>query len=354
MKNSLVIFLVVAFSLLAQANTKASNKEFYDTRYKFIQEYIEELKELQKKNSNYRGAVVESLSGSFFSSFSKKKQADTDQQALNACEKSNQKKCKVRFQSFKINPEYNRYAVYNNDSKFLDAGAYEVPSLIVRNYKGVVFLKSTSNYSHEKQEIGCTTNKLDNNFIIDIISSEIDIYPSSFLQSSGLKFVMICDKILYGPSKKEGPEGVAPSHYDQTLGVFFLSAEKIKKQISARGTSVIKHVFHHEYYHIIDSALTKGVLDQEWVKINKFSYSKKKLKANLTKMLNNKKGFISQYAMNNEFEDKAEVFAYLITRNKEMKKILAQDPVLFNKAKLMISRMKQLSPDINRSFWSRL
>jgi hypothetical protein len=348
MRNNLIVFFIFFFT----TTTYANNKEFYENRYKFIEEYISELKKLQKKNPNYRGAVVESLQGSFFAAFDKKDQSTVDQKAIQICQKNNKKKCKVRFQSLKINPGYNRFATYNSANKLLDVGLYEVPSLVVEKHRGIVFLKSTSNYFHK--DIGCTTNQLDHSFVVDMISSEINIYPSSFLNKSGLKFVMICDKILYGPSKSEGPEGMAPSHYDQSPGVFFLSLEKIKKQINSGQANVIKHVFHHELYHIIDSTLTKAVLDEEWVKTNKFPYSQKKLKANFKEILNDKKGFASKYAMNNEFEDKAEVFAYLITRNKEIKKYLAQDSILFNKAKLMILRMKKLSPDINGSFWSKL
>ncbi|MDC0954191.1 putative zinc-binding metallopeptidase [Pelagibacteraceae bacterium] len=348
MKNKIIFFLIFFFT----TTTYANNKEFYENRYKFIEEYIAELKKLQKKNSSYRGAVAESLQGSFFSVFDKKNQSTIDQKAIEICQKNNKKKCKVRFQSLKINPNYNRFATYDPTKKILDAGLYEVPSLVIEKHKGIIFLKSSSNYFYK--DIGCTTNQLDHNFVVDIIRSQINLFPSSFLNQSGLKFVMICDKIQYGPSKLEGPEGMAPSHYDQSPGVFFLSLEKIKKQVNSGRVDIIKHVFHHEFYHIIDSALTKAVLDEEWVKINKFPYSKKKLKAQFSELLNDKKGFISKYAMNNEFEDKAELFAYLITRNKEMKKYLAKDPILFDKAKLMILRMKKLSPDINSSFWSKL
>ena len=135
---------------------------------------------------------------------------------------------------------------------------------------------------------------------------------------------------------------------------FFLSLKKIKKQIDSGQIDIVKHIFHHEFYHIIDSKLTKAVVDEEWVKINKNPYSNKNLKADFSDVLKNQKGFISNYAKNNEFEDKAEIFAYLITKHQKTKKILAKDPILFEKAKLMIKRMKSLSMDINQQFWSRL
>ena len=90
------------------------------------------------------------------------------------------------------------------------------------------------------------------------------------------------------------------------------------------------------------------------MKLNRNPYSNENLKANFQKILADQKGFVSNYAKNNEFEDKAEVFAYLITKHQEMKKILPQDRILYNKTKLIIQRMKSLSSEINRNFWSKL
>ena len=328
----------------------ANEKFFYEGRSQFILEYIAELKKYQKKNINYRGAVAESLSGSFFAGFNKKSQSEVDQLALDICFKKKGKKCKIRLQSLRLNPFYNRLATYNANEKILEVGTFEIPSLIVNTYKGITFAKSTSNFKGKK--FSCEKNSLNNDFIVNIIQSQISIYPISFLKKSGLKYIMICDNILINNGSR--PEGLAPSHYDQSPGVFFLSLKKIKKQIDSGQIDIVKHIFHHEFYHIIDSKLTKAVVDEEWVKINKNPYSNKNLKADFSDVLKNQKGFISNYAKNNEFEDKAEIFAYLITKHQKTKKILAKDPILFEKAKLMIKRMKSLSMDINQQFWSRL
>jgi len=105
---------------------------------------------------------------------------------------------------------------------------------------------------------------------------------------------------------------------------------------------------------VIDSTLTKAVVDDDWVKINKNPYSSENLKANVNEVLSDGRGFVSHYAKNNEFEDKAEVFAYLIAKNKKMRDVMTKDVIIFRKAKLMIKRMKTLSNDINGSFWTKL
>ena len=123
--------------------------------------------------------------------------------------------------------------------------------------------------------------------------------------------------------------------------------------ISARKAKVIRHTFHHELYHVIDAKLTLIDLDNEWSKINKNPYSKTLIVSNL-KLLNDGKGFITNYAKNNVSEDKAEVFANLINDYKATKEIIKNDKIIFKKTQLMISRLKKISPSINKNFWDNL
>ena len=44
----------------------------------------------------------------------------------------------------------------------------------------------------------------------------------------------------------------------------------------------------------------------------------------------------------------------LITKNSEVKKLLNDDKVLFDKTKLLISRLRSISPSINKNFWDKL
>ena len=66
------------------------------------------------------------------------------------------------------------------------------------------------------------------------------------------------------------------------------------------------------------------------------------------------KGFISEYARNNSAEDKAELFAFMISEHKKFKQAVSKDEVLLKKSKLMISRLKGISPEINKNFWKKL
>ena len=116
---------------------------------------------------------------------------------------------------------------------------------------------------------------------------------------------------------------------------------RVKKEI-------IRHLFHHEFYHVIDTALSTVGIDDQWSKLNKQSYLENS-PAEGPFINNSVEGFISSYARNNHAEDKAELFAFMITKHNEFKKILPKDEILFNKSKLMIKRLKSLSKNIDSS-----
>ena len=171
------------------------------------------------------------------------------------------------------------------------------------------------------------------------------------MNNSGLKFIMICEELTLEGNKVAG---IAPGHYDQSPGVFYISANELKDaRNDPRVKSLLRHVFHHEFYHIIDSQLTNVIIDNQWEKINKIEYSSVNISGDLN-LDNSINGFVTQYARNNQNEDKAELFAMLMTKNSDVKQLLNKDEVLFNKAKLLISRLKSISPSINKNFWNKL
>ena len=49
-----------------------------------------------------------------------------------------------------------------------------------------------------------------------------------------------------------------------------------------------------------------------------------------------------------------ELFAFMIAQHKEFKKAIAKDEILLKKSKLMISRLKGVSKEIDKSFWKNL
>jgi succinate dehydrogenase flavin-adding protein (antitoxin of CptAB toxin-antitoxin module) len=341
-----LLFLAIFFCEIAYANDQ---NNFYESRYNFLKNYIEQLKTLQEKDKNYKGSVVETISGSFFISFGRDSQNKIDLETLNKCNLKEGVDCKVRFQSLKKNKDYNRLAKFDKKNDLLFSLENKIDSKIVDEYKEIVFLKNIKTFNQKNFE--CKKNVTPFKQLIYLIKKEIDVYPIEFINNSGLKFVMICETLILNESQVVG---VAPGHYDQSPGVFYISANQLKDvKNNPKVQSMLKHVFHHEFYHIIDSQLTNVIIDNQWEKINKIEYSSVDISGDLN-LDNSINGFVTQYARNNQNEDKAELFAMLMTKNSDVKQLLNKDEVLFNKAKLLISRLKSISPSINKNFWNKL
>ena len=341
-----LLFLAIFFCKITHANNQ---NNFYESRYIFLKNYIEQLKALQEKDKNYKGSVVETISGSFFISFGKSSQNKIDLKTLSKCNLKKGIDCKVRFQSLKKNKYYNRLAKFDKKNNLLFSLENKIDSKIVDEYKKIIFLKNTNTFNQKNFE--CEKNVTPFKELIYLIKKEIDVYPIEFINNSALKFIMICEELTLNESKVVG---VAPGHYDQSPGVFYISANQLRDvKNNPRVQSMLRHVFHHEFYHIIDSQLTNVIIDNQWEKINKNKYSDTEISGDLN-LDNSINGFITQYARNNQSEDKAELFAMLITKNSEVKKLLNEDKVLFDKAKLLISRLKSISPSINKIFWNKL
>jgi succinate dehydrogenase flavin-adding protein (antitoxin of CptAB toxin-antitoxin module) len=341
-----LLFLAIFFCEIAYANDQ---NNFYESRYNFLKNYIEQIKTLQDKDKNYKGSVVETISGSFFISFGRDSQNKIDLETLNKCNLKEGVDCKVRFQSLKKNKDYNRLAKFDKKNDLLFSLENKIDSKIVDEYKEIVFLKNIKTFNQKNFE--CKKNVTPFKQLIYLIKKEIDVYPIEFINNSGLKFIMICETLILNESQVVG---VAPGHYDQSPGVFYISANQLKDvKNNPKVQSMLKHVFHHEFYHIIDSQLTNVIIDNQWEKINKIEYSSVDISGDLN-LDNSINGFVTQYARNNQNEDKAELFAMLMTKNSDVKQLLNKDEVLFNKAKLLISRLKSISPSINKNFWNKL
>ena len=98
-----LLFVILFFQTNAfSGSSHVQNKKFYADRYKFVENYIKTLKDYRKKNSKVFGSLAETIDGSMFVAISST-QMDSDKKALEECKKKKGKKCKVRFQSLKIN-----------------------------------------------------------------------------------------------------------------------------------------------------------------------------------------------------------------------------------------------------------
>ena len=345
----IILFFVINInSAHSSKNHSSDNREFYENRAKFIKEYIDDLKQKKKLNNQFKGSVVETVWGKIYTRLGTDSQAKLDELAVKDCKDDGGIDCLVRFRSLKKNPKYNRYAKYYPSKSSLKVLDEFISSKKVFSTKGIDILIATKDFKNKKN-FSCTKSKSNFKDILNILRKEIEIYPVSFLKNSGLKYVIICEELT---DRGENPAGLAPSHFDQSPGVFYVNISAIKS-FNKEKVGVIKHVFHHEFYHVIDAKLTKLYVDDEWNKLNKQNYSDVLL-VDRNVIDNSIKGYISKYARNNLAEDKAELFAFMISQHKAFKNTLAKDDILIKKTELMISRLKAISKDIDKNFWKRL
>ncbi|WP_440647105.1 putative zinc-binding metallopeptidase [Candidatus Pelagibacter sp. HIMB1521] len=351
------IFVILILSVFIHNQLYAGNitpevRQAYKERTEFVKKYISTIKENRKKNKKFKGSIVEAVSGRLYTSWGTLSQYELDQKALKNCKSDGEIECLVRFRTLKKNLKYNRYAKYINSKSSLKVLGEHIRSKKKFSSKGIDILISTENFKN-KNDFFCGQTKSNYKDVINNLVKEINVYPVSFLQNSGLKYVMICEKIT---DKSLGfePGGLAPGHVDQSPGVFYLNLSAVNKIKNSKAKKdYIRILFHHEFYHIIDSKLSLMQLDEAWEKINKVDYSNDLITGGIG-IDTSVEGFISGYARNNSAEDKAELFAFMVAQHKEFKKAIAKDEILLKKSKLMISRLKGISKEIDKSFWKKL
>ncbi|WP_440678595.1 putative zinc-binding metallopeptidase [Candidatus Pelagibacter sp. HIMB1611] len=351
------IFVILILSVFIHNQLYAGNitpevRQAYKERTEFVKKYISTIKENRKTNKKFKGSIVEAVSGRLYTSWGTLSQYELDQKALKNCKSDGEIECLVRFRTLKKNPKYNRYAKYINSKSSLKVLGEHIKSKKKFSSKGIDILISTENFKN-KNDFFCGQTKSNYKDVINNLVKEINVYPVSFLQNSGLKYVMICEKIT---DKSLGfePGGLAPGHVDQSPGVFYLNLSAVNKIKNSKAKKdYIRILFHHEFYHIIDSKLSLMQLDEAWEKINKVDYSNDLITGGIG-IDTSVEGFISGYARNNSAEDKAELFAFMVAQHKEFKKAIAKDEILLKKSKLMISRLKGISKEIDKSFWKKL
>ena len=67
-----------------------------------------------------------------------------------------------------------------------------------------------------------------------------------------------------------------------------------------------------------------------------------------------KPGFLNRYATSGVEEDKAEIFAHLMTEYALVGKRAATDDVIFKKMSAMKALLAKFCPDLNEVFWDEL
>ena len=176
--------------------------------------------------------------------------------------------------------------------------------------------------------------------------SEFALYPPELVKKTELKRVVFCTNLSFAGQKRTA----VPDFEHDTL---YLDV--------ARGmpnTAYLRLVLHHEFFHVIDlhddGSLTE---DKGWAKLNPadFKYGTGGVTAQNdsgTSVPNDKvPGFLNHYSTTAVEEDKAEVFAYLMTDPEYLAGRAKKDEVLAAKAKRMKKLLADFCPEADDTFW---
>lgn len=175
----------------------------------------------------------------------------------------------------------------------------------------------------------------------ETVQREMLIYPKEIIRSSQLK------RIVFG-SKLEHNKSAVAGLCLADKGTFYLAVNSYFETAQSRRT------FHHEFFHCIDyHDDIYRYFDPAWAAMNQegFEYLKDKFKANRAGTIN-RLGFISNYAMSEVHEDKAELFSHLIVHYRSVMAQAKTDTVLQKKCQYMKNLLQKFSPKFDEYFWN--
>lgn len=203
--------------------------------------------------------------------------------------------------------------------------------------------------------------------------NSLRVYSPQIIKKSGIEQIIVCRNLSTSSTgKKFKPAaGVAVVGYD-VVDTLFLDASHFAM---AGDDWVGNRVFHHELYHAIDYRDSWfGYTDAEWKHLqgSNYKYGLDKLYDHLSTFNrgvlsdreideyevrgidsrpSNDAGFVSDYSRYSYVEDKAEVFASLITDYKKTMARTRRDLPLKRKVEHMKMLLAKFCSDFNDEFW---
>ena len=179
-----------------------------------------------------------------------------------------------------------------------------------------------------------------------ILWEEFARYPKPFVRRSGLRGLVLCGQLEF-----DGQKRAALPDRGRWVAIYDVSA--------ARGQAAYqRHVIHHEFFHLVDwvGSSWRWRIPQ-WKRLNEtgFRYGKggrtMQHDGRAWSLDTGSPGFLNRYSQSSVSEDMAEVFAFLMTRPKEVAKKADGDPVLRSKVRVMKSHLHLFDDSMNAEFW---
>jgi len=202
----------------------------------------------------------------------------------------------------------------------------KIPNLEIYKNKssnGIKYLRATKPFQVgvRNDNVTCFNSKnedIEKKFYL--IEKNFNKYDSNFLKKINLKYIVLCENLTVSEISSAG----VPNYKMRTL---IIDIKFNKKHF--------ERVLHHEVFHIINEGYKNFFKENEWKKFNssKFKYAKCSTCSDRLglSLLDNNKGFLSEYSMSTPSEDMAEVFSFLITRREKIENMALKNYILKKK-----------------------
>lgn len=176
---------------------------------------------------------------------------------------------------------------------------------------------------------------------LGLFEQEVNKLPPALLHLSGLATVAFVRKLAVGAQ----PRAAVPDYIHEVLYY----------DVDAPGDTYLRHVVHHEFYHMLEQQLYGSAYykDPKWHSLNPadFTYGKGGAYArdsSVSVFSHPHPGFVNGYAMSGLEEDKAEIWA-IIWAEKSWRKVaplVESDPILQEKIRLLTAQIECLAPEL--------
>ena len=212
--------------------------------------------------------------------------------------------------------------VYANTIYYLT----KIPNLEIHDLtasNGIKYLKAEKYFKVGFRENNVQCNDVSEKDIknkFDIIKKNFKKYKKNFLKKINLRYVVLCENLKVAEIKTAG----VPNHNMKTLIMDIKFDERY-----------FERSMHHELFHMIEASYKDLFSYKEWKKFNnsEFRYAKCSTCTNKLdlSLINNTKGFLTEYSMTTASEDMAEIFSFLMSEKQKLENIVLDDPVLYKK-----------------------
>lgn len=181
--------------------------------------------------------------------------------------------------------------------------------------------------------------------VLYFLRKEFAKYPPELVKLSGLKRIVFCRDL------KANGQRIAGVAVQKNATIYMDSSTEVGDESHRRRT------LHHEFFHFIDYAIhgERDIRDSRaWVAAGApgSTYSAAETGAPVANWASHPAaGFVSNYSRKSVPEDRAELFAAILTNNLTVRLLLQKDSFLTAKFGVLKDELKEFCPQVDEAFW---